>query len=216
MTHVVSENRVLAMVLAVLCVVVAVLAGFVVVGVNRGGEETAEVVREDTVDAEFEAEIAAQVERMEAEQEAHEQAMAKYNDIKSQVAALLNANPADVAAAINLYKQSIEEYLAKGELDRAESYILLETNMLTEAGFKQELLDALTAIDYEAFPEATQYSLYYNVVSLANELGDASVAAKYEPLMNKTKSAWDTNAAAAEASATEGADEPLIERVEAK
>ena len=184
----VSENRVLAMILAVMCVVIVVLAGFVIVGVNKGGEEVADEPEEIEYDVDPEVpaeEIAAYNEYTES-----------YDEIRAKVQELLSGDAADVRAAIALYSQYINKYISDGQYNRANAFITAEIEDLTAAGFGREALDALEDIDFSGFAEPMQHRIYKEIISLAEELGDGEAVTKYSQLAADTKAAYDSNNAA--------------------
>ena len=181
-TIMVSENKWLAMALALMCVVIAVLAGFVFVGINRGGEEVA--VNEDS--GEVEAPTAERIEYMKFEE--------KFNATQIEAQKLMDGG--QVEAAMALYDEAKKEYEQAGEYSRVQEYILAEYNILMAAGLKQEALDALVSNNYEIFPANIQHRRYKQIISLAQELGRADIVAQYEPLEEETRAAFESSNAA--------------------
>jgi len=176
------EEKGLAIILAALCVVAVVLVGFVIAGFSSEGRELAGETEES--------------EDINYAQEEYKEYVDDFNDVEARVQELLNENPVDVNAIRELYAQNIQPLLEYGDYSRANSFIYSEKEALLSKGFKREALDALTEVDYSIFPEPSQYRRYRDIIQLAEELGDTEVIAKYQPLADKTKAAYDANYAA--------------------
>lgn len=180
-----SNNKVLVGILVVLgLVIVGLGAGIAIVNLNNNAGQDEEVATTE-------------------EQKAYYDYVNDFDKVKEKAKELLSQSPVDATALVNLYDPYIEQCLADGAVDRASAYIQERNQNLISAGLKKEALDELTKIDYSVFNEPEQYRYYSMIVELAKELGESGVVAQYEPLMTKTKEAWDRNYAAAERAAAE-------------
>lgn len=186
--NVISENKALAMVLAVMCLVIVVLVGFVFVGMNRG---TNEVIEDDIETGEYTETNATPEEIAE-----YEKYMDTYEDVRAKARELLSQNPVDAEAITKLYSDAIDSYATASDYDNVQGFILAENEDLMSVGLKAEALDALTRIDYSIFPANIQHRRYLQIINLARELDRMDVVAKYEPLAVATEEAFAQSGAA--------------------
>lgn len=168
-TSVLSENKHLVMVLALMCLIIAVLAGFIFVGMNRSGEEVA--VDGDSDDGgELYTITTGGYSTVDAE---------KLEDARAQANELMARNDVSAEEIINFYTPYIDDYIAKSEPDRISAYIWDRNDNLISHGYKQEALDVLLAMNLDVLNEAEKNRQYANIVALARELGLEEIANKY-------------------------------------
>lgn len=181
------ENKGLVVLLGMLGVVIVGLAvGIAIVSMNKGEEV---VINDENED--------------EISYQEYLDYVEEYDIVQTEADRLLNEDPVDITAVVNLYSKYIDENLANNEIDRASSYMYAEYESLLASGFKEELLSVMTARDYGVFDEPEQYRWFIKIIDLGRELGRDDVVVEYEPLATKTRAAYDANYAAAEAAAEE-------------
>lgn len=164
----------LVMILAVMCLIIAVLVGFVFVEMNRGGEE---ILVTEGDGEEWTEEMAA----LEAESNArHEAYMETTESAKLKAQEVLSASSPDLAAADLAFQQAIDSYVQNRDYGNAEGVMLVERKVFAENGSKCELLNFWTVRDYGDFGDIGIYDAYYFITWLAEECGNAEIAAAYE------------------------------------
>ena len=114
----------------------------------------------------------------------------KYDAVRAKAKELLSENPVDVAAIMQLYSAAYNEYNSTETYDYAQGFLSAELEDLTAGGFKQETLEALTAVDYNIYPLNIRHRRYLQIINLARELGNNEVAAEYEALAATTEAAY--------------------------
>lgn len=174
-------NRGLVATLGVLgVIVVGLIIAIVVVGVNKNSQVAVDVPEQ----AEEEA-------KQEAEKREYDEYVGSYNSAQERAEGLLNQDPANASAVHELYSQYIDKYIAMGDLTRARALIMAEEEILLSKGLKKEALEYITSIDYSDFVAPERYRIYVEIIRLAQELGDAEVVAKYEPLADEVRAAYE-------------------------
>lgn len=188
------NNRGLLVLLCVLGVaIVGLTAGIILMGGKKAEEETE--VSEDQISTE---EYIAYVE--------------DYYTVRDRVSELLVSGSVSADEIIEIYSEYIDTNLSSGNTEQANSYILARHEDLLRGDFKREALDVLVAMDLTFLSEPEQYRWYFNIIALAEELGEVDIVQKYEQLLQVVKPAYDASQAASEATAEEFKE--LIQMVE--
>lgn len=110
--------------------------------------------------------------------------MQRIEKIEKETEELVNQQPVDVVRINKIYDEAIE-YAKKNERRDYIMPLLMKRNELyTSHGMDREALDALALVDPNLFSDADKYRLYYNVVVLAEKIGDSELLEKYNKLLD--------------------------------
>ena len=177
------NNKHLILILSVLgAIIVALVIAIIVVNVNTPTKEEPTVTEE-------ERELYWDDMSEEELEEAH--FLEEWYSIKDQVGKLLEEENVDTETINKLYYDAIEKEISNKRLDHAYSYIIEWKNNLLSKDLKQEALDGLVKVNYEAFYAPDQYRLYKELIDLADSLGDSSTKQKYEALLAGVEAAYN-------------------------
>lgn len=202
-----SNNRGLIALLCVLVVViVGLVTGIIIVENNNTAEENSQNEEDEVVyfDTNMDGEgLVAYGEYLEY-----------YDEVRAKAKELMEIDPVDIEAVRSLYNEAIAKYAAENGYSEVQAFVLAEKEDLLSGGFKREALDALAVVDYSYFPEPAQHRIYNEIIDLAKELGDAVVVAKYEPLAEATKEAFESSDEAIRETATEFEGGEIVQEVE--
>lgn len=203
-----KNNKWLVVVLCALVVlIVGLVIGIIIVNNNRVAEESSQNSTSDDViyfDTNMDGDELA----------AFEEYMDYYNETRAKVKDLMNADPVDVGAVMKLYSEAITKYSVSDGYSEVQAFVLAEQEDLLSGGFKKEALDALISVDYGYFPEPAQHRIYNDIIDLAKELGDEAVVAKYEPLAEATREAFESSDEAIRETADEFEGGEVVQEVE--
>lgn len=180
------EEKGLAIVLAVLCLVAVVLAGFVIAGLsNREATEPATAEADDS-----NGEIQSYTITSEGYTEDEPKEL---EDVRKRVADILDDKNVTAGEIVGLYSGYIEKYAAEGNSEQTSAYIWDRNDKLIAAGFEREALDTLLETDFSVLNEVDQYRQYANIVALARSLGLYGVESAYYSILT-SKVDWGNEA----------------------
>lgn len=203
-----KNNKWLVVVLCALVVlIVGLVIGIITVNNNRAAEEDDQnSVGDDVIyfDTNMDGEELAE----------YNEYMDYYNEVRARVREIMNADSVDVGAVMKLYTEAITKYAARNGFSEVQAFVQAEKEDLLDGGFKREALDAMISVDYSYFPEPAQHRIYNDIIDLAKELGDAAVVAKYEPLAEATKEAFESSDRAIREAAVEFEGGEVVQGVE--
>lgn len=131
-------------------------------------------IQSDTADAQEEDEET-RIWREEAEE-----LMAQYSVASMKAQTLLNEDPIDVGAIVEVYDSVISDALLLGRERIALQAIDERTELLRTHGFVAEALAALKEVDYSAMTVATQIKFCDGIINLSRELNDEASASEYQ------------------------------------
>ena len=188
-----KNGKLIATLSILIVIIIALIVGIVVFYLNKPSEPDTEPEPEIVLTPEEQAMLEkdqADMDAWETEYQAYENTIA---NIRAKADTLLQQTPPDTDSIDELYTAQIKEYIAKEDLLSAESATYDERNYFLEHDMKAEALKYLTAKDFTIYPEEVQYPFYFAILTIAEELNDAETTAKYQPLLNQTKPAWDAS-----------------------
>lgn len=168
-----SNNKGLIILLCALVVVIVGLGIGIGVVMLRRSEEEVVVVEDDQ---------SGEVEIVETDPEAAAATMAfvdKQNAIEAEAKELLNQNPPDIEGIRRLYEAPYTEFVVNNEISYAYSYLLSESNLYYENGYKEAALDLLTSVDLTVYDNTLQWIFCDVIVRMADELGRLEIASDY-------------------------------------
>ena len=149
-----------------LAFIAIVVAAVIVIRSNNIQSGTADIQEED--------------EETRIWREEAEELMAQYSVASMKAQTLLNEDPIDVGAIVEVYDSVISDALLLGRERIALQAIDERTELLRTHGFVAEALAALKEVDYSTMTVATQIKFCDGIINLSRELNDEASASEYQ------------------------------------